>query len=93
VQSARTLAAEHDYTPLAEKYRLAARLRASILVVRGSRHVTPFDSIAITNASLLAQLTDQPLPPEERWIRDAPKQAPIAAPLGSVAEEHAVGPR
>jgi 3-oxoadipate enol-lactonase len=65
------IAAEHDYTPLAEKRALAALLGARILVVNGSRHGTPFDSIAITNASLVAQLADQPLPDNARWVRDA----------------------
>jgi pimeloyl-ACP methyl ester carboxylesterase len=69
------IAAEHDYTPLTEKRALAARLRARIVVVNGSRHGTPFDSIAITNASLLAQLTDQPLPESARCVRDADEDA------------------
>jgi pimeloyl-ACP methyl ester carboxylesterase len=69
------IAAEHDYTPLAEKHALAARMRARIVVVNGSRHGTPFDSIAITNASLIAQLTDQPLPDTARCVRDADEQA------------------
>lgn len=69
------IAAEHDYTPLAEKRALAAQLRARILVVNGSRHGTPFDSIAITNASLIAQLTDAPLPESARCIRDADERA------------------
>jgi hypothetical protein len=89
VQSARTLAAEHDYTPLAEKRALATRLRAQIMVIRGSRHATPFDAIEVTNAGLVAQLTDQPLPPVHRWLRDAPLQSPATPPAGSVAEEHA----
>lgn len=83
------VAAEHDYTPLAEKQQLAARLVAPIVVVRGSRHVTPFDSIAVTNACLLAHLSDRPLPGEQHWIRDTPLQAPVAPPPGSVAEQHA----
>jgi 3-oxoadipate enol-lactonase len=87
------VAAEHDYTSLAEKQQLAARLGAAILVVLGSRHGTPFDSIEATNASLLAQLTDQPLPPAERCVRDTAAQAPASPPPGSVAEEHAAGPR
>jgi 3-oxoadipate enol-lactonase len=69
------IAAEHDYTPLAEKRALAARMRARIVVVNGSRHGTPFDSIAITNASLLAQLTDQPLPDSTRCVRDVDERA------------------
>jgi hypothetical protein len=72
---ARTLviAAEHDFTPLAEKYALAAALRADIMIVRGSRHGTPFDSIEATNAGLLALLTDRPLPPSDRWVCDGPE--------------------
>jgi pimeloyl-ACP methyl ester carboxylesterase len=69
------IAAEHDYTPLAEKHALAARMHARIVVVNGSRHGTPFDSIAITNASLIAHLTDQPLPEVARWARDSDEQA------------------
>ena len=69
------IAAEHDFTPLAEKRELAARLKADIVVVRGSRHGTPFDSVEATNASLLALLTDQPLPPQTRWVRDTPARA------------------
>ena len=81
------IAAEHDYTPLAEKRRLAERLRTDLIVVRGSRHGTPFDSIRITNASVLALLTDQSLPPAAEWVCDDPSQ-----PLdldNSLAEEHA----
>jgi len=87
------VAAEHDYTPLAEKRALAARLGAEFLVIRGSRHGTPFDSIAITNASLVAQLTDQLLPAADRWHCDTPLQTPAAPPAGSVAEEHAAAMR
>lgn len=49
------IAAENDYTPLAEKREMAERLRADLVVVRGSRHGTPFDSVAVTNARELAQ--------------------------------------
>ena len=56
------IAAEHDHTPVSEQMFLAARLHANIVVVRGSRHGTPFDASAATNACLLALLTDQPLP-------------------------------
>jgi 3-oxoadipate enol-lactonase len=85
------IAAEHDFTPLAEKRELAARLNAEIVVVRGSRHGTPFDSIEVTNASLLALLTDQPLPPQARWVRDTPLRAQALSLTGSIAEEHAMG--
>jgi 3-oxoadipate enol-lactonase len=85
------IAAEHDFTPLAEKRELAAKLKADIVVVRGSRHGTPFDSVEATNASLLALLTDQPLPPQARWIRDTPSRAQALSLTGSIAEEHALG--
>ena len=85
------IAAEHDFTPLAEKRELAARLKADIVVVRGSRHGTPFDSVEATNASLLALLTDQPQPPPTRWVRDSPKRALALSLSGSIAEEHAMG--
>jgi hypothetical protein len=84
------IAAEHDFTPLAEKRALAATLKADIVVVRGSRHGTPFDSVEATNASLLALLTDQPLPPERRWVRDTPASAQALNLAGSIAEEHAL---
>ena len=75
--STRTLviAAEYDHTPLAEKRALAARLRASMVVVQGSRHGTPFDASEATNSSLLALLTDQLLTPYERLARDTPARA------------------
>jgi hypothetical protein len=85
------IAAEHDFTPLAEKRELAARLKADIVVVRDSRHGTPFDSVEATNASLLALLTDQPLPPPARWVRDTPTRALALSLAGSIAEEHAKG--
>jgi 3-oxoadipate enol-lactonase len=85
------IAAEHDFTPLAEKRELAAKLKADIVVVRGSRHGTPFDSVEATNASLLALLTDQPLPPQTGWIRDPPSRAQALSLTGSIAEEHALG--
>jgi pimeloyl-ACP methyl ester carboxylesterase len=84
------IAAEHDFTPLAEKRALAALLKADFVVVRGSRHGTPFDSVEATNASLLALLTDQPLPPRTRWVRDSPLRAQALSLAGSIAEEHAM---
>lgn len=83
------IAAENDFTPLAEKRALAATLKADLVVVRGSRHGTPFDSVEVTNASLLALLTDQPLPPQTRWVRDTPASAQALSLAGSIAEEHA----
>jgi pimeloyl-ACP methyl ester carboxylesterase len=86
------IAAENDFTPLAEKRELAKKLGAELVVVRGSRHGTPFDSVETTNASLLALLTDQPLPPPTRWVRDTPTRAQALSLAGSIAEEHALSP-
>ena len=86
------IAAEKDFTPLAEKRDLARKLNAELVVVRGSRHGTPFDSVEATNASLLALLTDQPLPPPARWVRDTPTSAQALSLNGSIAEEHALSP-
>ena len=71
------IAAEHDHTPIAEKRELAARLGASMVVVHGSRHGTPFDASEATNSSLVALLTDQPLLPYERLACDAPTRAQV----------------
>jgi 3-oxoadipate enol-lactonase len=84
------IAAENDFTPLAEKRELAQKLKAELVVVRGSRHGTPFDSVEATNASLLALLTDQPLPPPAEWVRDTSSRELSLA--GSIAEEHALSP-
>jgi 3-oxoadipate enol-lactonase len=86
------IAAENDFTPLAEKRELAQKLNAELVVVRGSRHGTPFDSVEATNASLLALLTDQPLPPPARWVRDTPTRTQALSLNGSIAEEHALSP-
>jgi 3-oxoadipate enol-lactonase len=86
------IAAENDYTPLAEKVALAKQLHAEIVVVRGSRHGTPFDSVQATNACLSAFLADQPLPPQTRWVRDDPALAQKLSLAGSIAEEHALSP-
>lgn len=81
---ARTLlvAAEHDYTPLDEKRAWARRMGAAFAVVRGSRHGTPFDSIAATNACLAAFLADAPLPPDDTLAIDPPERMPGAPPPG-----------
>jgi pimeloyl-ACP methyl ester carboxylesterase len=81
---ARTLliAAEHDYTPLDEKRAWAQRMNARFAVVRGSRHGTPFDAIAATNALLAAFLTDAPLPPDDALAIDPPDRMPAAPPPG-----------
>jgi 3-oxoadipate enol-lactonase len=48
------IAAEHDYTPLAEKRAEAANFpRAQLVVIAGSRHGTPFDAIEEFNAHVL----------------------------------------
>jgi hypothetical protein len=47
--------------------------------------------VEATNASLLALLTDQPLPPRARWVRDTPTRARALSLAGSIAEEHAMG--
>jgi 3-oxoadipate enol-lactonase len=86
------IAAENDFTPLAEKRALAATLKADLIVVRGSRHATPFDSVEVTNASLMAFLTDRPLPPQTRWERDTPSLTQSLSLSGSIAEEHALSP-
>lgn len=86
------IAAENDYTPLAEKVALAEQLHAEIVIVRGSRHGTPFDSVEATNACLSAFLADQPLPPQTRWVRDDAALAQTLSLAGSIAEEHAVSP-
>jgi pimeloyl-ACP methyl ester carboxylesterase len=81
---ARTLlvAAEHDYTPLDEKREWARRMGAAFAVVRGSRHGTPFDSIAATNACLTAFLADAPLPSDDTLAIDPPERMPGAPPPG-----------
>ena len=82
------IAAEHDYTPLAEKREMARRLAADLVVVRGSRHGTPFDSITLTNATLNAMLTDRALPPPEHWVCDHPeRELPIAPVRGGADRE------
>jgi 3-oxoadipate enol-lactonase len=66
------IAAEHDFTPLPEKKAMATALGAQFVVVRGSRHGTPFDSTEATNACLSAFLADRPLPHPDRWVCDGP---------------------
>ncbi|HTB29606.1 MAG TPA: alpha/beta hydrolase [Steroidobacteraceae bacterium] len=81
------IAAENDFMPLAEKRALAAQLGAEFIIVRGSRHCTPFDAVGATNAALSAFIEDRPLPPAERWMCDRRARA-LRFP-GSLAEEHA----
>jgi pimeloyl-ACP methyl ester carboxylesterase len=87
---ARTLmiAAEHDYTALAEKKAMAKLIGAQIVVVRGSRHGTPFDSIEATNACLLALFTDRPLA-NHRWDCDRAPKARRLAQVSRFVEEQA----
>ena len=86
------IAAEHDFTTVAEKRLLARRIGAEIAVVQGSRHGTPFDAVESTNASLLALMMDRPLPSVVAWTCDEPKPIVPLAFAGSLAEEHAFGP-
>ena len=86
------IGAELDYTPVAQKRSLAARLGAELAVIRGSRHGTPFDATMITNALLAALLGDRPLPGPDQWQCDAPTLSPSLGFAGSLAEQHALGP-
>jgi 3-oxoadipate enol-lactonase len=86
------IAAEHDYTPLAEKRELARNLCAELIVVRGSRHGTPFDAAEITNSILIALMRDQPLPSADQWVCDAPAEPQPLGFVGRLAEQHALGP-
>jgi 3-oxoadipate enol-lactonase len=79
------LAASHDYTPLAEKQALAARIGAEIRVVEGSRHGTPFDAIQATNAAALAFFAGEPVP--DRLRIDPADAAPVAPPAVLAALE------
>jgi len=85
------IAAENDFTPLAEKRAMAAQIGADLVVVRGSRHGTPFDAARATNAALLALLNDQPLPSPERCICDPAGDCGPLPFSGTIAEEHAFG--
>jgi hypothetical protein len=84
------IAAEHDFMPLEEKQSLAARLAGDFILVRGSRHGTPFDAVRATNAALLALLLDQPMPPLERLRLDEAEHSQELPFAGSIAEEHAL---
>ncbi|MEM1091934.1 MAG: alpha/beta hydrolase [Pseudomonadota bacterium] len=56
------LSAEFDYTPAEEKRAFAKEIGAEFLLVKGSRHGTPFDAISATNRVLEAFLGDRQLP-------------------------------
>jgi pimeloyl-ACP methyl ester carboxylesterase len=86
------IAAEFDYTPLGEKRALAASLGAELVVVRGSRHCTPFDATTATNALLAAVLRDAPLPDPRERVCDAPGLRHELGFDGSLAAQHALGP-
>lgn len=86
------IAAENDFTPLDEKVALAKELSSTLVVVKGSRHGTPFDSVEATNAALLAFLKDEALPDSARWERDLPSRTETLSLAGSIAEEHAMSP-
>jgi len=87
---ARTLliAAEHDFTPLAEKLGMAKLMGAQISVVEGSRHGTPFDSIEATNSCLLALFSDRPIRPTRRWVCDGVPACSRLARIGRLVENH-----
>jgi 3-oxoadipate enol-lactonase len=82
------LAAEHDFTSLAEKVRMAKLMGAQIAVIEGSRHGTPFDSIAATNSCLLALFTDRPIRPTRRWVCDGVPACRRLARTGQFVENH-----
>jgi 3-oxoadipate enol-lactonase len=81
------IAAEHDFTPLAEKVSMAKALGAQIAIVHGSRHGTPFDAIEATNACLSALFTDRPLPSSRRWVCDGVPSSRRLARIARFVEE------
>lgn len=74
------LAAEYDYTPLAEKLKFAARLRAPVCVIKGSRHGTPFDAILAVNRLALEWFSGAQIDPRASYCADKPEEVPIAPP-------------
>lgn len=74
------LAGEHDYTGLEEKHRWSQRMRASLQVVQGSRHGTPFDAIEATNACLLGFLAGEAEGDGQPLRTDTPERTPQAPP-------------
>ncbi len=85
------IAAEFDYTPLTQKYALAASLGADIAVIRGSRHGTPFDAALITNELLIAHFSDKTLPSAHQCLCDPANELQPLEFAGSLAEQHALG--
>lgn len=73
------IAGEFDYTGLDEKRRWAQRMAAELVVVRGSRHGTPFDAITATNACVLRFLAGAS-PGTGPWTFDDAEAAPSAPP-------------
>jgi 3-oxoadipate enol-lactonase len=86
------IAAEHDYVPLAEKRALARNLNAELIVVRGSRHATPFDAAEITNSILIALMKDHPLPSVDQWVCDGAMERQAPGFIGSLAKQHLTAP-
>jgi 3-oxoadipate enol-lactonase len=86
------IAAEHDYTPLAEKRSLARNLGAELIVVRGSRHATPFDAAEITNSILVAMMKDHPLPSVDQWVCDGAIERQAPKYIASLTKQHFTGP-
>ena len=76
------IAAEHDFTPLAEKISMAKAVGAELAIIHGSRHGTPFDSVKATNACMLAWFGDRPIRTARRWVCD---QMPLAGRLPRIA--------
>jgi 3-oxoadipate enol-lactonase len=83
------IAAEHDFTPLAEKAAMAKVLGADIAVVYGSRHGTPFDAIEATNTCLFSLFNDRPIRPTRRWVCDGAPRSSRLARIAQFAEEQA----
>jgi 3-oxoadipate enol-lactonase len=83
------IAAEHDFTPLAEKAAMARVLGADIAVVYGSRHGTPFDAIEATNTCLSSLFSDRPIRPTRRWECDGAPRSSRLARIAHFEEEQA----
>jgi 3-oxoadipate enol-lactonase len=75
------LAGEYDYTPLDEKRCFAARMGAAFRCIRGARHGVPFDSIAATNAGVMAWLRGDPV--DAALCADDPECSPAYAAFGA----------
>lgn len=73
------LVAENDYTSLKEKQHWAGCMNAALVVVKGSRHGTPFDSIGATNEALTCFLLHERLPGTSLSL-DSPQNTPTEPP-------------